>query len=147
MTMSWRRPKDAPASWHGWRATPSDIVLRELAIGPEHRRRETCSTAASCSHSDEDRGTLRWRLVNELRAGTLPLDRAEVIDYLRNSVVNQIAIDQPKYSGYATALANAGLAPARMNAVEPAWQAYASVRVRVLRLSALCLSAYFWGPR
>ena len=86
-----------------------DIVLRELATGPEHRRRETAQLQQLFA-SDEDRGTLRWRLVNELRAGTLPLDRAEVVDYLRNSVVNQIAIDQPKYSGYATALANAGLA-------------------------------------
>ncbi|MEZ5551017.1 MAG: phosphotransferase family protein [Pseudomonadales bacterium] len=85
-----------------------DIVLRELAIGPGHRQLEEEKLRRLFS-SAADRVTLRRRLVNELRDGTMTLDKAELVDYLRSSVVNQIAIDQPKYSGYKTALSNAGL--------------------------------------
>ncbi|HEX7036724.1 MAG TPA: phosphotransferase family protein [Pseudomonadales bacterium] len=85
-----------------------DIVLRELALGEraraaEHRRlRELLNAEGSLSE-------LRWKLTRALRDGSLALDAPGLAEHLRSTVVNQIAIDQPKYTGYRTALANAGL--------------------------------------
>ena len=42
---------------------------------------------------------LRWQLANGLRDGSLSLDNCALQEHLRHTVVNQIAIDQPKYSG------------------------------------------------
>ena len=53
--------------------------------------------------SEDDLSTLRWQLVHRLREGQQPLDDASLIEHLRNTVVNQIAIDQPRYSGFITA--------------------------------------------
>ena len=39
-----------------------------------------------------------------LRAGEWDLDSVELQTHLRNSVANQIAIDQPKYTGFKQAL-------------------------------------------
>ena len=80
-----------------------DIVLRELALdetcrGLEHARLTTLLDA------DDELDTLRWRLVHGLRDGSIPLDLAGLSNHLRTTVVNQIAIDQPKYSGFKTSL-------------------------------------------
>jgi len=80
-----------------------DIVLRELSLGQEHRRRELERLQQLFSSTD-DLETLRWRLVSELRDETMALDSAEVQAHLRATVVNQIAIDQPKYSGFKAAI-------------------------------------------
>jgi hypothetical protein len=80
-----------------------DIVLRELAIGPEHRRREQERLRALLG-ADGDLETLRWRLVHALRDGTMTLDTPDLAEHLRATVVNQVAIDQPRYSGLTTAL-------------------------------------------
>jgi len=87
-----------------------DTVLRELAIGPElrQRRREELRQLLG---GDADLEALEWQLVRGLRDGRVPLDQPGLAQYLRNSVVNQVAIDQPTYSGYKTALANAGRTP------------------------------------
>ena len=82
-----------------------DVVRRELAIGPELARREHRRLVELL---DED-GTLeelRWSLVHQLRDGSMPLDQPGLEAYLRESVVNQVAIDQPKYSGYQAAIAH-----------------------------------------
>lgn len=81
-----------------------DIVLRELSLGQEHRRRELDRLQHLFS-STHDLENLRWRLVNELRDDTMSLDSAELQSHLRATVVNQIAIDQPKYSGFKSAIA------------------------------------------
>ena len=57
--------------------------------------------------SNDDLNTLRWRLVRELRDGTMSLDNQQVQRHLRQTVVNQIAIDQPKYSGFKRAVQHA----------------------------------------
>jgi aminoglycoside phosphotransferase (APT) family kinase protein len=80
-----------------------DIVLREIALGPEHRRREHQRLRALLG-GDGDLEALRWRLVTALRDRTLPLDAPGLADHLRATVVNQVAIDQPRYSGLRTAL-------------------------------------------
>jgi hypothetical protein len=55
---------------------------------------------------DGDLGDLRWELVNGLRDGSRSLDDPDLMEHLRTTVVNQIAIDQPRYSGFRTAIAN-----------------------------------------
>jgi hypothetical protein len=52
-----------------------------------------------------DLETLRRSLVRRLRDDRIALDHPGFADYLREAVVNQIAIDQPTYSGLKTALA------------------------------------------
>tara|TARA_B100000700_G_scaffold329219_1_gene450033 strand:- start:23499 stop:24848 length:1350 start_codon:yes stop_codon:yes gene_type:complete len=76
-----------------------DIVDRELAIGPELRRREEDRLTKLLQRSGclDD---LRWWLVEALRDGSMPLDNDDLQQYLRESVVNQVSIDQPKYSGF-----------------------------------------------
>jgi aminoglycoside phosphotransferase (APT) family kinase protein len=79
-----------------------DIALRELEIGPAHRARERDGLERILGRSG-DLETLRWELVRALRDGSMPLDRAGLADHLRQTVVTQVAIDQPRYSGYLTA--------------------------------------------
>lgn len=81
-----------------------DIVLRDLAVGEEHRMRQRERLRALLGE-DGDLETLRSSLVRQLRDGRIPLDRPGLADYLREAVVNQLAIDQPNYSGLKTALA------------------------------------------
>ena len=75
-----------------------DIVLRELSLGPEHQAREH-ERLVRLLGSEEDVLALRWRLVNALRNKSINLDNVELQQHLRQTVVNQIAIDQPKYTG------------------------------------------------
>ena len=82
-----------------------DIVLRDLALGPGHRAAELRRLKALLN-ADEDLQALRGRLVAELRDGGLALDHPGLAAHLRQTVVNQIAIDQPRYSGFKTATAN-----------------------------------------
>lgn len=85
-------------------ANALDIVSRELALGPaqaaaEQRRLERLLGA---------RGTLdelRARLCGRLRAGEFALDDTALTEHLRETAVARLAIDQPKYSGFATACA------------------------------------------
>ncbi len=83
-----------------------DIIDRELALGPRHRAGELERLRSLCGH-DGELGELRWELVNGLRDGSRALDDINLIEHLRTTVVNQIAIDQPRYSGFKTATANA----------------------------------------
>ena len=53
---------------------------------------------------------LRWRLVMGLRDGSIPLDLPGLAEHLRATVINQTAIDQPRYSGLQTALRKGGAA-------------------------------------
>ena len=84
-------------------ANSLDIVTRELQTGAEHRRREHDRLRALLDHDDELE-PLRWRLVAALRDGSIPLDRPDLTQHLRATVVNQIAIDQPRYSGFRAAI-------------------------------------------
>ena len=87
-----------------------DIVLRELAVGPRHLRLERERLAALLAEDVEAPGdeadlmSLRWKLVQGLRDGSIALDKAGLQRHLRQTVVNQVAIDQPKYSGYKAAI-------------------------------------------
>ena len=76
-----------------------DVVQRELTIGPQLREREIVRLEGLL----EQRGSideLRWALVEALRDESMDIDRTDLHDYLRETVINQVAIDQPKYSGF-----------------------------------------------
>ena len=79
-----------------------DIVLRDLALGEKSRAQELSRLQSVLGRS----GTLaelRGELVRRLRDGEISLDNETLTHHLRQTVVNQVAIDQPKYSGFKTA--------------------------------------------
>jgi hypothetical protein len=82
-----------------------DIVLREIALGESGRTAERNRLMALLDDA-RDLDALRWKLVEALRDGSMALDHPDLQAHLRTTVVNQIAIDQPKYSGFKTALDN-----------------------------------------
>ncbi len=84
-----------------------DIVLRQLALGDGARAAEHERLRALLGN-DGSLSALRWQLTRALRDGSMPLDAPGLAEHLRATVVNQIAIDQPKYSGFRTAIGNAG---------------------------------------
>src|SRR5262245_48171579 len=86
-----------------------DIVLRDLLVGDEHRRRQVERLRALLGNNG-GLDALRCLLVQRLRDNQIALDHPGLADYLREAVVNQVAIDQPSYSGLKTALANASKA-------------------------------------
>ena len=80
-----------------------DVVLRELALGGQHQSLE----ADRLRHyygSTAPLGDLRVQLSDDLRTGKIPLSDATIQQHLRSTVVNQIAIDQPNYSGFKRAI-------------------------------------------
>ncbi len=81
-----------------------DIVLRDLEFGAPHRDAEH-TRLRTLLDADDGLEALRWRLVHALRDGSMPLDHPGLAAHLRATVVNQVAIDQPKYSGFKTAVA------------------------------------------
>ena len=87
-------------------ANSLDIVLRELTSGPIHQALELGRLQA-LFQSDEGLDVLKRRLVTELRDKQISLDNEVLQNHLRQTVVNQVAIDQPKYSGLKNALDNA----------------------------------------
>jgi hypothetical protein len=82
-----------------------DIVLRDLAVGDKHRNRQV-ERLRSLLDEDGDLETLRRSVSQQLRDRRIALNHPGLADYLREAVVNQIAIDQPTYSGLQTALAS-----------------------------------------
>lgn len=80
-----------------------DIVLREMSLGPAHQAAELARLQAFFQ-SDEDLASLKHRLVTDLRRELIDLGNVELQNHLRQTVVNQIAIDQPKYSGFKRAI-------------------------------------------
>ena len=86
-------------------ANSLDIVLRELTLGPIHQALELDRLQALLQ-SDEGLDVLKRRLATELRDKQISLDNEVLQNHLRQTVVNQIAIDQPKYSGFKNALDN-----------------------------------------
>ncbi len=78
-----------------------DIVLRDVELG--ERGRELEHARLKRMFGEGSISELRWRLVHGLRDGSIPLDQPGLAEHLRQTVVNQIAIDQPRYSGFKTA--------------------------------------------
>lgn len=91
-------------------ANTLDIVLRDLAIGGAHRKHELERLRALLAENG-DLETLRRLLVRRLRDNQIALDDPGLTNYLRQAVANQLAIDQPSYSGLKTALAYTSTCP------------------------------------
>ncbi len=85
-------------------ANSLDIIGRELVLGAQHRQREH-DRLRSFYQSDADSSSLRWRLCEDIRNGVVDLSDKTLQAHLRHTVANQVAIDQPKYSGLRQALA------------------------------------------
>ncbi|MDH5737957.1 MAG: phosphotransferase family protein [Gammaproteobacteria bacterium] len=83
-----------------------DIVLRQWQLGAQARERERMALSDFYGKrtADSDLESMKWDLVRSLRDGTQSLADEKLKTYLRNAVVNQIAIDQPRYSGYIRAI-------------------------------------------
>ncbi len=81
-----------------------DIVRRELLLGDALRADELARLRALFG-TEAGLAELRWQLVHGLRDGSIPLDQPRLAEHLRTTVVNQVAIDQPRYSGLQAALA------------------------------------------
>ncbi|MDF1734980.1 MAG: phosphotransferase [Minwuia sp.] len=84
-------------------ANSLDIVLRDAALGPESRRLEHESLKRVLGR-DGSRSELLQVLVDGLRDGSMALDHPGLAMHLRESVIRQVAIDQPVYSGYKNAM-------------------------------------------
>ena len=80
-----------------------DIVRREAAVGDRHRAEQRERLRAILGH-DGDLETLTRELAERLRDGALDLDHPGLAEHLRQTVANQVAIDQPRYSGLKTAI-------------------------------------------
>ena len=80
-----------------------DIVIREQSVVSRFRHEEHKRLKAIFD-SEEKINELRWALTRGLREGSAELDDPKLLEYLRFTVVNQVAIDQPNYSGYKTAI-------------------------------------------
>ncbi len=81
-----------------------DIVHRDLHLGPVHRRREH-ERLRRLLDADGSLPELRWKLVHAIRDDAIALDDERLLHHLRTTVVNQAAINQPRYSGFCTAAA------------------------------------------
>lgn len=79
-------------------ANALDIVLRELALGPDAVRREA-EALRGLLGSDGPLQDQREKLCRAIRFGEIDLGRGDLRAYLRNSVHAQVLIDQPSYAG------------------------------------------------
>jgi hypothetical protein len=84
-------------------ANSLDIVGREMEMGAEARRLEADRLRILLG-MDCSPGELRLLLVEGLRDGIIAMDADGLVDHLRNTVVNQVLIDQPTYPGCIAAL-------------------------------------------
>jgi hypothetical protein len=84
-------------------ANSLDIVGREMEHGAGARRLEA-DRLRNLLGMDGTLGELRLLLAEGLRDGTIPMDADGLVGHLRNTVVNQVLIDQPTYPGCIAAL-------------------------------------------
>ncbi len=80
------------------------IVMRERQLAQPHLDNEHARLKALLG-KDGPLDELRWALVHSLRDGSIAQENPDLKDHLRATIVNQLAIEQPKYSGLKTALA------------------------------------------
>lgn len=88
-------------------ANATDVVLREIRDLDLYRQMERESLCKLFSVENESLEALRWRLVEMLRGVDCRLDDEALQAHLRQTVVNQLAIDNPKYIGLKHALNSA----------------------------------------
>jgi len=79
------------------------IVERELALGPMAQAGERMRLIQLLGH-DGTLEELNGELAKAIRAGELTLATPGLSEHLWQTTIDKVAIDQPKYSGYQTAL-------------------------------------------
>ncbi|MCI4644411.1 MAG: DUF6285 domain-containing protein [Hyphomonadaceae bacterium] len=79
------------------------IVARELAQGEAAEQAAIASARALLGTDEEDLDQLTRRLCEAIRTGEISLATPGLLTHLRTVAVNQLNIDQPKYSGLALA--------------------------------------------
>lgn len=84
-------------------ANSLDILLRDMQLGPALRAAEHTRLQAVLGVGG-DRESVRWALVEKLRDGSMRLDHPGLVEHLRTTVVGELAIDQPVYSGFKQAM-------------------------------------------
>jgi hypothetical protein len=73
-------------------------VRRELALAPGHADAERSRLIALLGHPGE-RDALSRELAARIRAGDIALDDPELLDHLRQSLVEALRINNPKWLG------------------------------------------------
>ncbi len=86
-------------------ANSVDTVLRELSLGADAVVRDRAALTHLLSEPGET-ADLRQRLCEQIRDGRMGLGSPALHAYLRNSVLAQALIDQPRYPGALEALGN-----------------------------------------
>ncbi len=86
------------------------IVERDLALGPSARAREHDRLKALLGR-DGSLEDLNAALARAIRTGTITLDAPALKEHLRETTLDKVAIDQPRYSGYRDALSALGRDP------------------------------------
>jgi hypothetical protein len=84
-------------------ANSLDIVGREMEYGAEARRLEA-NRLRNLLGVDLPLGERRLLLAEGLRDGAIAVDADGLVEHLRQTVVNQVLIDQPTYPGCIAAL-------------------------------------------
>lgn len=84
------------------------IVARELELGPKALAEERTRLTALLGH-DGDLGDLNQELCEKLEAGTLGLETPGLVEHLKKTTLDKVAIDQPKYKAYQIAKENWGV--------------------------------------
>ena len=79
-------------------ANSLDIVLRDAQLGPAARSAEQTRLEALLGAQDTLQ-VLRWQLVHGLREGRFALGDLLLTAHLRQTVTQQVLIDQPGYPG------------------------------------------------
>jgi hypothetical protein len=79
------------------------IVARQLELGPEAEAAEHERLRALLA-SEGTLDELNRELCRRIRSGELRLESPGLVDHLRRTTLDKLAVDQPKYSGYRRAI-------------------------------------------
>lgn len=80
-------------------------ILRDLDSREENDAEEYARLQKLIADSDgKTRAELNAELRDKIRSGELTVQSAELMDHLKKTAIAQLKVDQPKYSGLATAL-------------------------------------------
>lgn len=82
------------------------IVERELEIYPDVTMQETAALQALTGSYLTDNKALERELSTQIRDSKVTLDTPGLQDYLWDSVMTKLAIDQPKYARYRATFAD-----------------------------------------
>jgi len=84
-------------------ANALDIVARQLELGPdaEVAEQERLGALLGIQGSLDE---LNRELCRRIRSGDLAIDDGGLVGHLRETTLDKLAVDQPKYSGYRRAL-------------------------------------------